>query len=837
MRLTIRVFLVCLAIVLAGAAAVPTARPANGRGGDGSRQSQVDRVQQPPAGVASASPPSHRALLDRYCVTCHNGRRKTAGLELDALDISQVGERGETWEKVLRMVRTRAMPPPGMPRPNKEGYEALASYLETSLDGAIAAHPNPGRPALHRMNRAEYTNAIRDLLAVDIDPRAMLPADDSSYGFDNIADVLSMSPVLLERYMSAARKISRLALGDPTIPSANYTYKQPLVLLQDDRMSDDLPFGSRGGIAVQHHFPADGAYDIKIRLLRHWQGIIRGLAQEEQIEVRVDGERVKVFTVGGKFQNDDKTTIRQRGVRRDPRGPAQSREEQNYVRTADEGLQIRLSVKAGRRLVSASFAKRTQEPEGVGPSLLPPGSFAFAADEDADMALESLQIAGPYNAIRPVETASRARIFVCRPAHEQDEDPCAKRILSSLARRAYRRPVHDTDIEELLGFYRTGKTAGGFEAGVGLALERMLVSPEFLFRVEADPQNVKGGAAYTISDLELASRLSFFLWSSIPDEELLDVAVRGKLRSPAVLERQVRRMLADDRAEALIQNFVGQWLYLRNMRTVAPDAAAFPEFDDNLRVAFQRETELFVASQIREDRGVLDLLTANYTFVNERLARHYNIPNVYGSHFRRVDLPDETRAGLLGQGSILTITSYSTRTSPVKRGAWLLENLLGTPPPPPPPNVPLLKENGEEGVAPTSVRERLEQHRKNPACASCHARMDPLGFSLENFDAVGRWRTISEGNTPVDASAALLDGTKFEGISGLRRLLLDRRDEFINAVTTKLLTYAIGRGTEYYDNPAIRKITRDAARNDYRWSSLILGVINSPAFQMRRAES
>ena len=829
---------VCVALGLLVLGVVGFQASASGRlAAASAQQAATPRAQTATADDPRSAPSApHRALLDKYCVTCHNGRLKTAGLQLDSMNVASVGEHAEVWEKVLRMVRTRAMPPPGMPRPDREGYDALTTYLETTLDQALIDHPNPGRPVLHRLNRAEYTNAIRDLLAVEIDPRAILPADDTSYGFDNIGDVLSMSPVLLERYMSAARKISRLALGDPTIPSANYTYKQPLTLLQDDRMGDDLPFGSRGGIAVHHTFPSDGEYDIKVRLQRHWQGIIRGLAQEEQIEVRVDGTRVTVFTVGGKFHQPDKNAIQQRGVERERRGPV-SPQEQDYIRTADAGLNLRLSLTAGRHVVTSSFVKRASEPEGVGPLLLPPGSFAFAADEDADMTLGSLQIAGPYNAARPADTASRTRILACRPAHAQEEGPCARRILSSLARRAYRRPVHESDVATLMEFYQQGRDAGGFEGGVGLALERVLVSPEFLFRVESDPPNIRPGTAYRISDLELASRLSFFLWSSIPDNELLDVAARGKLRVPGMLERQVRRMLADRRSEAVIENFIGQWLYLRNVRQAAPDAQAFPEFDDNLRQAFQRETELFVESQIREDRSVLELLTAKYTFVNERLARHYGIPNVYGSHFRRVPVTDERREGLLGQGSILTITSYSTRTSPVKRGAWLLENLLGSPPPPPPPNVPLLKENGSGGDPPTSVRQRLEQHRRNPACASCHARMDPLGFALENFDAIGKWRTISEGNTPVDASAALLDGTKFEGIVGLRTLLLDRRAEFISAVTTKLLTYALGRGTEHYDNPAIRKITRDAAGRDYRWSSLILGVVSSPAFQMRRTES
>jgi mono/diheme cytochrome c family protein len=763
--------------------------------------------------------PAYRSLLDQYCVSCHNDRLRTANLvlEKDKIDVEHVGAGADVWEKVLLKLRTGGMPPPGRPRPDQGAYKAFASWLETALDRAAAADPNPGRPALHRLNRTEYTNAIRDVLALDIDSHSWLPADDLSFGFDNNADILSVSPGLLERYMSVAAKISRLAVGDPTMRPVRETYKVSPLLLQDDRLSEDLPFGSRGGIAVRHYFPLDAEYAIRIRLQRDGIYNIRGLAEPQQIDVRLDGERVKQFTVGGQIG----TTVNG-----------------SYVKAADAdaGLEVRLAVKAGSRLIGVSFPKRVLAVGGVVPARLPVANFILSPTARAlgfaeTMGVASVEVGGPYNAHTPAETPSRRDIFVCLPSSPSQEEPCASKILSRLARRAYRRPVTEEDVETLLGFYRTARRGASFDAGVQRALARMLVDPEFLYRFEPDPSIAAPGAAYRLSDLEVASRLSFFLWSSIPDEELLDVAARGKLKDQTVLARQVRRMLADRRSSALVGNFATQWLHLRNMRVVAPDVNLFPEFDENLREAFQRETELFVESQLREDRSVSELLTANYTFLNERLARHYGVPSVFGGHFRRVTLSDGTRGGLLGQGSLLTITSHATRTSPVLRGKWILDNLLGTPPPPPPPNVPALPDDGDGGKA-ASMRERMEQHRKNPVCASCHSRMDPLGFALENFDGIGKWRTKGEGETAIDTAATLPDGTTFNGPSELRSLLLSRRDEFAATVTTKLLTYALGRGVEYYDLPSVRTIVRESAAGDYRWSSIILGIARSVPFRM-----
>jgi hypothetical protein len=638
------------------------------------------------------------------------------------MDVERVTDHPDVWEKVVRKLRTNAMPPPGMPRPDQATYDVFSSSLEGALDRAAASNLNAGRPVLHRLNRVEYTNAIRDLLGLEIDGRSLLPADDSSYGFDNMAEALSVSPGLLERYMSAAAKISRLAVGFAGLPVFE-TYKVPESLVQEDRVSDDLPFGSRGGTVIRHQFPLDGEYVLKIRLQRTIGGDIRGLAESSQVEVRLDGARVGVFTVGGKFKDQS--------ARR-----AANTEFQEYLRTADAGLEVRVPVKAGVRLVGAAFAKATAAvPEGLAPGHWPVTSYTYAIDVNAQMGVDSIQIGGPYNTATS-EGPGHAAIFVCHPGDVSQEQSCAKTILATLARRAYRRPVTAEDVQALLVSYKAGRTLGTFETGVEWALESILVDPEFLFRVERDPVKGAPGSSYRLSDFELASRLSFFLWSSIPDDELLDVATRGHLQAPAVLEQQVRRMLVDPRSKALISNFADQWLGVRRMSAVTPDPAAFPDFDENLREAFQRETELFLESQLNEDHSVVDLLTANYTFVNERLARHYGIPNIYGNHFRRVALADDHRRGLIGQGSVLTVTSYANRTSPVLRGKWVLDNILGAPPPPPPPNVPVLKENGEEGQ-PTTVRERLEEHRKNPVCASCHARMDPLGFALENFDGVG----------------------------------------------------------------------------------------------------
>ena len=790
--------------------------------------------------VSAFTPPSasqYRALLDRYCVTCHNEKLLTAGLSLSNVDAGNVGEDAEVWEKVAGKLRTGEMPPAGMPRPDQPAYDAFAKYLVTELDRAAEANLNPGRPAVQRLNRAEYTNAIRDLLVLDINAELLLPADDSSYGFDNIGDVLTVSPTLLERYMSAATKISRFAIGDPAIGPASETYEVSPRLLQRDRVSEHLPFGSRGGIAIRHHFPLDGEYTIKILLQRDRVLDIRGLAEPHQIDIRLDGETIRQFTVGGEGKSKSQENGQEQyGSKAGDNG------QESYERTADANLEFRFSAKAGTRVVGITFLDRNPKPEGVLLRLVVASQYV---QNDDVPGVGIVTITGPYNTTGPGDTPSRRRVFMCRPAssapgnpagsNENGEQQCARRILSTLARRAYRRPVTDRDVQTLLSFYQDGRNKGGFEAGIGLALRRMLVSPEFLFRVERDPAGVAPNTAYRISDLELASRLSFFLWSSIPDDELLDLAERGQLKDSAVLERQVLRMLADARSRALVSNFAGQWLYLRNMLQVVPDPEAFPDFDENLRNAFHRETELFFESMLREDRSVLDLLDADYTFLNERLARHYQIPNIYGNHFRRVKLSDERRRGLVGQGSILTVTSYPSRTSPTFRGKWLLENILGAPPPPPPDNVPALTDRGKDGKI-LSVREQMEAHRVNPACSGCHARMDPLGFALENFDAIGRWRTTSGNNTPVDSSGVLPDGTKFQGPAELRKVLLSRREELVSTITEKLLTYALGRGVEFTDAPAIRRIVRETAPSEHRWSSLILQIVQSTPFQMRRSQ-
>ena len=776
--------------------------------------------RQPSSELASADVSSRRTLLTRYCVTCHNERLQTAGLALDTLldefDVTGVRDAVDAWEHVVAKLRSGAMPPTGRRRPDSAEYDALAAGLETALDRFAAANPNPGRAPIHRLNRAEYASAIRDLLAVDIDSRLLLPADNSGYGFDNIAAVLSMSPVLLERYMIAAQKITRLALGDPSIRPVTETYQVPFTLRQDDRMDERLPFGSRGGIAISHLFPLDGEYVLKIALQRVYGDHIKGLDAPNDIEVRLDRERIKQFTVGGDGPLNPWAAVS---------NPSE------YELTADKDLTISIQVKAGRRLVGVSFLKKSAIPEGVLEARSGVFSFAFARDRFESMAIDTVQISGPYQAHAPEDTPSRRRVFVCYPATAQDEASCAREVLSTLARRAYRRPVTDADLTPLLQVYDTGRDQGGFETGIALALRSILVDPEFLFRIERDPPGVAAGTAYRLSDVELASRLSFFLWSSIPDDELLDLAATGELRNSTILQQQVSRMLRDARSNALVGNFAGQWLLLRNMRLVVPDINVFPDFDDNLRESMLRETALFVESQLRDDRPLADLLSANYSFLNERLARHYGIPNIYGSHFRRVTLPDDTRGGLLGQGSILTVTSYPHRTAPTLRGLWVLDNLLGVPPPVPPPDVPELPEPDENGTILT-MRERMVQHRENPVCASCHARMDPLGFALEQFDGIGGWRA-AEGKTPIDASGRLPDGSGFEGPAGLRAVLLSRHERFVEVVSRKLLTYALGRGLESYDAPIIRQIVREAEPSQHRWSSVILGIVNSSAFQMR----
>ncbi|HJO03415.1 MAG TPA: DUF1592 domain-containing protein [Acidobacteriota bacterium] len=786
----------------------------------------------PPGSAApiASNPPAPGEIIDAYCVFCHNQELRTAGLTLDAIDLENVAPDAEVLEKVWHMVRTGQMPPPQMPRPDQETLSAMVAWLEEELDEAAAADPNPGRVGIHRLNRTEYTNAVRDLLAVEIDAKLLLLSDEADEGFDNIAESLTISPAHLERYLSAARTVSRLAVGDPTlgaVPSSKL-HKLPVFLNQDGRVSEGQPFGSRGGLAVRHNFELDGEYVIKVLLRRQIYSYIVGLRDAQQLDVRIDGERVARFTVGGEGREKGRAApLTWAG---EIRGEI---EWENYVHSADSALEARVPVRAGARTVSVSFVQQPRELEEV----LQPRSlgFGFMSDQlyDGLAAVESVGIAGPYRAEGPGDTPSRRHVFVCRPTSPADETPCARTILSRLARRAYRRPVTDGEVQTLIDFYEAGRSAGGFDSGIQAAIERLLVSVNFLLRIDNPPPGAAPGRAYRLTDLDLASRLSFFLWSSIPDEELLDLAIRGQLSQPTVLEDQASRMLADPRSRMLVDDFASQWLGYGKALAWQPDSDLFFEFDENLRHAFLKETELFVDSQLREDHSVLELLTADYTFVNERLAEHYGIPGITGERFRRVTLDDGVRGGLLGQGSILMVTSYPDRTAPVVRGRWLLENILGMPPPPPPESVPDLVSTASDGRA-LSMKEQMELHRENPACATCHIRMDPLGFALENFDAVGRWRTAANG-VPVDASSVFADGTPIDGVPGIRKLLSHHRENFVRTFTAKLLTYALGRGVEYYDNPAIRKILRRAADTDYRWSSIIRGIIESEPFQMGRA--
>jgi mono/diheme cytochrome c family protein len=765
-----------------------------------------------------------RAVLDQYCVTCHNQKLKVAGLTLDTLDAEDVGSAADVWEKVATKFRTHEMPPPGRPRPDSATYAAMTLRLETALDQAAAAKPNPGNVPVHRLTRAEYANAIRDLLGLEIDGRSLLVVDEPDpENFSNIASVLTVSPLLLEGYLSAALKVSRLAIGDPSIAPVVDTYQVPKALDQKDRTNDDLPFGSQGGTVIRHHFPIDGEYSIKVVLRRELYYYIMGMGEQHLVDIRIDGVRVKQFKVGGEAPGKPAPESFVGNTFGDP-------EWEVYMQTADKHLELRVPVQAGTREVSVSFVRQHREDQGV---LQPPQrGFARSTNElyYDHPAVDTVLIGGPYRAVGVGDTPSRRKVFVCRPTDSVSEEPCAKTILSTLARRAYRRPVTEKEVQTLLDFYKAGRAEGGFALGIQHGLERMLASPNFLFRIQRQPASMAPGTVYRLSDLELASRLSFFLWSSIPDDELLDLAISKKLSEPAVLDQQVRRMLRDPRSQALVDNFANQWLKLGKLEGIVPDVDMFPDFDENLRDAMLQETPRFIGHQLREDRSLIELLTANYTFVNERLARHYGIPSIYGSHFRKVTLNDGRRGGLLGHAGILTVTSYPNRTSPVLRGKWLLANMLGAPPPPPTPDVPDLKEAELDGRV-LSVRERMEIHRKNPVCASCHQRMDPLGFSLENFDALGKWRTVLDG-IPIDAAASLPDGSEFDGIQGLRKLLLSQQGEFVRTITEKLLAYAIGRGIEFYDLPAVRKIAREAAASDYRWSALIAEIARSTPFTM-----
>jgi len=781
-----------------------------------------------------------RAFFDKYCVTCHDQDQRTAGLALDTLDLSKPGEHAEVLEKVIVKLRSGSMPPPGMPRPDAATYRAVATALESTLDKAWASHPNPGRiGAVQRLNRSEYNNAIRDLFALDMDVKPLLPGDDTADGsFDNFADVLSISTAHLERYMSVARQVTRLAVGLPPAKPGMDRFEIPLHVLQEDRMSEDLPLGSRGGMAIHYDFPVDGEYLIKVRLQRQYQDYLKGMGWPQQLDVRLDGKLRKRFTVGGAAQG--RPAASSYAGDGEP-GFAGAPEWETYMQvTGDSGLEVRVPVQAGSHTVGVSFVREMWEPEGL-PQPVQLGRVISNDQVYMGYAnVGSIQIGGPYETQGAAkDTPSRRAIFVCQPKARAEERSCAATILSRMARLAYRRPAAKADVDTLLTFYDSGRKEGGsFDGGIQFALERMLVDPDFLLRVYRDPSKSTGAAAYRLSDLDLASRLSFFLWSSVPDDHLLTLAERGELTKSGSLEKEVRRMLSDPRAaDALVNDFAAQWLNLRQVEDVVVDPDKYPLYDESLLQAFQKETELFIRSAIAEDRPLADLLNADYTFVNERLARHYGIPGVYGSRFRRVALPDHNqRGGLLAQGAILVTTSYPDRTSPVLRGKWLLNNIFGLPIPPPPPGVNTALET-KPGSAPKTIRERLAQHRTNPTCNSCHSVIDPLGFTLENFDVIGGWRTTDEAGKPVDASGTTASGAKIEGLAGLRKMLLDDPEQFPRTVSEKLLAYALGRRIEYYDRPTVRKIVRDAAANQYRWSSIVLGIVQSPAFQMRAPQS
>ena len=787
----------------------------------------------------------NRALLDQYCVICHNQgvvnsvataneglqttQLRNLGLTLDTEDVSNLAENPEVWEKVVNKLRVGVMPPPNYPRPDKLSYDGFRSWLENELDQVAAARVNPGRTqAFHRLNQTEYKNSVRDLLDLDIDVAGLIPADSpDQYGFDNNADVLALSPALVERYVSAAHRVAELAVGATPRGASIKSYEVPLNLIQDDRLSEELPFGSRGGTAIEHSFPVDGEYRITVKLQTNYVDFVRGYDARHELEISLDGELIDSATFGGDAPGVPAPYSYAGNIR------GSDDWEAFMMAFADKGFEIVLPVLAGPRIIGATFPREMWENEGIQQPRLFGYHLAVTELPDINPGIGSIQIEGPLSVAGPGDTPSRQQIFTCAPASLDEEPACAREILGSLARRAYRRPIGENDIEPLVEFYNAGRLDGGFEAGIQFALERILVSPDFLFRIEQDPQDAQPGDMYAISDTELASRLSFFLWSSLPDEELLDLVERSSLREPGVLQQQVDRMMADSRADAFIKNFVGQWLYLRNLGGIYPDPASFPEFDENLRAAFQQETELFIDDQIRSDKSLLELLSADYTFINERLAQHYGIPGIYGSRYRKVTLEGSERGGLLGHGSIMMVTSYPNRTSPVLRGKFVLENLLGGPPPEPPPNVPALVE--ENDGKKLTMREAMAQHRENPACRVCHAAMDPIGFSLENYDAIGKWR-LEFADQPIDASGLLPDGNTFDGPDGLRDLLLERPNDLVGTITEKLLRFALGRSLEYYDMPQVRAIVRTAAEDDYRWSSVILGVIESTPFQMRRTQ-
>lgn len=773
----------------------------------------------------------YREDLNRYCVTCHNETLKTAGLMLDQANLEDVSQDRQLWERVLVKLTLRAMPPVGMPRPDEGRYEELIAHLESELDRIAQADPNPGSVTVHRLNRAEYTNAIRDLLSIEIDSTVFLPPDNTSQGFDNIAEVLAVSPLLMEQYMFAASKISRLAVGPPPMLPVSETYNVYSSFLQDERASEDLPFGSRGGTVVRHRFPLDAEYVINIKLQRTAEGYIRGMRKQHLVDVQVDHERVGSLEIGGKLFGRSGPSFSRT---QDPHYAGDA-SQVGYEMTGDDVLQVRFPAKAGTRLVGVTFLGKHTKPTGI----QTPEMKLIDIDryKHGDPGVASVTITGPFNATGPGETASRQKIFVCKPASPAEQEPCARTILSTLARQAYRRPLMAEDMDKLLDVYRQGQRLGGFESGIDLALQSILAGPKFLFRIGQDPAGAAPGTVYPISDLDLASRLSFFLWSSIPDEQLLSLAEQGRLREPGVLTQQVKRMMADRRSDGFVQGFGEQFLSLRELDNVQPHPEMFPDFDDELREAFKQETKLWFASQIQEDHSVLGLLTSDYTYVNGRLARHYGIPDIHGGRFRQVSLNGfEERQGLFGKGSVLMATSYNNRTSPVLRGKWVLERLLGMAPPPPPDDAFDFDTNSEDGKALT-MRESMEKHRANPVCAGCHKLMDPIGFALENFDAVGTYRTAyADIGTGIDSSGVLFDGSEFQTTMDFRSRMLKHSARVVHVVAEKLLMYAMGRGVEYYDQPVIREIVQKTAPEQYSWLSLIQAVVESKPFQYRRVQ-
>ena len=783
------------------------------------------------AQAAGDSVAQYRDTLNRYCVTCHNEKLRTASLMLDLANVREPGEAPHIWELVITKLSLKAMPPVGMPRPDDEFYAGFAAYLKTNLDTLAAESPNPGRTVTaHRLNRHEYANVVNDLLGVEIDAVALLPADNSG-GFDNLGDLLSVSEVLMEKYMSAARKISQQAVGALDIPVDVRQYTIDPRLLQNERMSEDLPFGSRGGLAVRHRFPLDGDYEIGVRLLRTDDtGFVIGLDEPKRLDVRLDGERIKLFTFGGENVGLGFGAGLADRLPPDP-------EQAQYERLADGQLRVRFPVEAGARTVQVAFLDESFAWEDPMPRPSYENYNRSRIDESyerawAEPGVSSITITGPYDVRGPGDTLSRKKIFVCTPTTANEEEACASEILTHLTGHAYRRQVDDADIAPLFELYRQGRhQEGSFDGGIQMAIEGLLVSTEFLFRIERDP-DVAPGTIYAVNDVELASRLSFFLWSSIPDDELLMLARNGRLREPAVLEQQVTRLLEDERADSLVDSFAEQWLLLRNLPQIHKDQEVFPEFDETLRFAMYEEVRLFITSMFREDRSVLDFLRAEHTYLNERLAKHYGIEGVYGNRFQRVTVPKDQQ-GLLARAGILSITSYPTRNSTVLRGKWVLENILASPPPPPPANIPPLEDTEASGEILT-LREKMEIHPANPVCAVCHNQMDPIGFGLENYNAIGQWRTLDNGK-PINSAGRLPNGIEFQGPAELQEALLDDPRIFVSAFTQKLLAYALGRPVEYYDMPVVRKIVDDAAATDYRFSSIVLGTVTSVPFQMRRA--